>query len=66
MDLGLGVIQKSILSFYRFWEQKSENQYFQCRFYQTEVHVVTNWSSRLEKTHQTLEILCLADFLSSF
>ena len=49
------VFQKSLLSFYRFWVQNVkinflEKKYFQCRFYRTEVHVVTNWSSRLEKT----------------
>ena len=37
-----------------FFEEK---KYFQCRFYRTEVHLVTKWSSRLE-------FLCLADFLS--
>ena len=39
--------------------------YFQCMFYHTEVHVVTNLVSRPNK-HQTLEILCLADFLCSY
>ena len=40
-----------------------ENKGFEYSFYQIEVQVVTNPSSRLEKEHQVLVVLLMADFL---
>ena len=61
-----GVLEEFSISL-RFLVQKCKNQLFEenkrferC-FYQIEVHVIRNLSSRLEK-HQTLDILPITDF----
>ena len=58
------MFQKSLLLFYRFWVQKSENHFF-LKKKVFSVQVLSNWSIRLEK-HQTLGILSLEELLSSF
>ena len=40
-----------------------ENKRFECRFYQIQVLVIANLPSRLEKKHQTLDILLMTDLL---
>ena len=63
------VFWKSFLSLLNFLVRKCKNQLFEenerfdCSFYRIHVQVIDNLRSRLEKTHQTLDILLMTDFL---
>ena len=43
-----------------------ENKGFECIFFRIEVQVISNPSSRLEKTHQTPEFLLMNDLFMIF
>ena len=60
---------EEFLSLYYFGVQTCKNQLFEentrfeCSFNRIEVQVIANLPSRLEKKHQTLDILLMTDFL---
>ena len=65
------VLRKSFLSLHNFWVQKCKNRVFEENkgfegifFFQIEVQVISNPSSRLELTekHKTPEFLLMNDF----